>query len=62
MVLPFFHIYALNAIMTNCMQRGVKIVTLPKFEPESYVKALATFKVRTIVLRWILCWTRIHPL
>ena len=45
-VLPFFHIYAMNTIMTSGLQYGVKVVTLPKFEPEMYVKALATYKVR----------------
>jgi acyl-CoA synthetase (AMP-forming)/AMP-acid ligase II len=44
-VLPFFHIYAMNTIMTIGLQIGAKIVTLPKFDPESYIKALATYKV-----------------
>ena len=44
-VLPFFHIYAMNTVMTCGLQAGVQIVTLPKFEPEMYIKALATYKV-----------------
>lgn len=45
-MLPFFHIYAMNTIMTLGLQHGVKIITLPKFEPDMYIKALATYKVR----------------
>ena len=45
-MLPFFHIYAMNTVMTCGLQAGVQIVTLPKFEPEMYIKALATYKVR----------------
>lgn len=43
-VLPFFHIYAMNTIMTMGLQIGAKIVTLPKFEPEEYIQALVTYK------------------
>ena len=44
-VLPFFHIYAMNTIMTVGLQNGAKIVTVPKFEPDMYLKALITYKV-----------------
>jgi len=47
-VLPFFHIYAMNTIMTMGLQIGAKIVTLPKFEPEEYIQALVTYKVRIL--------------
>ena len=45
-VLPFFHIYAMNTIMTLGLQIGAKLVTLPKFEPEEYIQALVTYKVQ----------------
>ncbi len=44
-VLPFFHIYAMNTIMTLAMHLGAKIVTLPKFEPDAYILALQKYKV-----------------
>ena len=44
-VLPFFHIYGMNTIMTLGLQIGAKIVTVPRFEPEQYIKALVTYKV-----------------
>ena len=43
-VLPFFHIYSMELIMLLNMRLGNKIVTLPKFEPEMYIKALVQYK------------------
>ena len=37
-VLPFFHIYSMEMIMLMNMRLGSKIITLPKFEPEIYIK------------------------
>ena len=42
-VLPFFHIYAMELIMLYNLRSGQKMVTLPKFEPESYLKALGIY-------------------
>jgi len=43
-VLPFFHIYAMNTIMTLGLQIGAKIVTVPRFEPEMYLKCLVQYR------------------
>jgi len=43
-VLPFFHIFAMETIMIYGLRYGCKIVTLPKFEPEMFIKALVTYK------------------
>jgi acyl-CoA synthetase (AMP-forming)/AMP-acid ligase II len=43
-VLPFFHIYGMELIMLYNLRGGGKMITLPKFEPESYIKALVTYK------------------
>ena len=43
-VLPFFHIYAMNCIMIMGLRLGMKIITLPKFDPDLYLKALVTYK------------------
>ena len=43
-VLPFFHIYAMNTIMLLGLRLGMKVITLPKFDPEVYVKALSAYK------------------
>ena len=41
-MLPFFHIYAMTTIMVLGLRTGMKIITLPKFDPEMYIKARAT--------------------
>ena len=56
-VLPFFHIYAMNTIMTVGLQIGAKIVTVPRFEPEMYLKALVTHKVSYLCNEVRICRT-----
>ena len=46
-VLPFFHIYAMNCIMTFGLRLGGKLVTVPRFEPEMYISCLVNYKVST---------------
>jgi len=43
-VLPFFHIYAMNCIMTFGLRLGGKLVTVPRFEPEMYISCLVNYK------------------
>jgi len=43
-VLPFFHIFAMTAIMVTGLHLGHKVVTLPKFEPDMYLKALISYR------------------
>ena len=56
-VLPFFHIYAMNTIMTVGLQIGAKIVTVPRFEPDMYLKALVTYKVSYLCNEVRICRT-----
>ena len=50
-VLPFFHIYAMTTVMSMGLHYGLKLVTLPKFEPETYLKACVQYKVKLATLR-----------
>ena len=43
-VLPFHHIYAMMVSMVSPLRLGHRLVTLPHYEPEVYLKALATFQ------------------
>lgn len=43
-VLPFFHIYGMELIMCYGLRCGHKLITLPKFEPESFINALETYR------------------
>ncbi|XP_039310931.1 4-coumarate-CoA ligase 1 isoform X2 [Solenopsis invicta] len=46
--LPFFHIYGINVIAFPRLAFGAKIVTIPKFEPETFVKVLERNKVTVL--------------
>ena len=43
-VLPLFHIFSMNLTMSNLLLRGGKLVTLPKFEPASFLSALLRYR------------------
>lgn len=43
-VLPFFHIYGFTVSLIAKLALGCKIVTLPKFEPDSFLSTLIEHK------------------
>ncbi|XP_063364701.1 uncharacterized protein LOC134653303 [Cydia amplana] len=47
-VLPFFHIYGAEVIMFHKLSQGTKLVTLPKFEPQVFLKALENYKANIL--------------
>lgn len=44
-VLPFFHIYGMNAIVFPRLSFGGKLVTIPKFVPQMFLDILEKCKV-----------------
>ncbi|XP_046664229.1 4-coumarate--CoA ligase-like 9 [Homalodisca vitripennis] len=44
-LLPFYHIYGLVVILLNGLLHGGQVITLPKFEQESFVRTLENDKV-----------------
>ncbi|KAJ8986094.1 hypothetical protein NQ317_003389 [Molorchus minor] len=61
-VLPFFHIYGFNGIMNICLKDGCHIITIPRFSPEDYVKALVTYKPTMLfVVPSLLMFLATHP-
>lgn len=61
-VLPFFHIYGFNGIMNISMLHGLHLVTLPRFTPEEYVKALMEYKPTSLfVVPSLLLFLASHP-
>jgi 4-coumarate--CoA ligase len=44
-VLPFFHIYGLVSLMLTGLDHGAKLVTLPRFESESFLKSVHQHRV-----------------
>lgn len=47
-VLPFFHIYGMSAVMLTGLDHGAKLVTLPRFESESFLNCLYQQHVRRL--------------
>lgn len=50
-ILPFYHIYGMVVIMLSGLKGGAQIITLPKFEQDSFVKTLDTEKVINYLIR-----------
>lgn len=44
-LLPFFHIYGLVVVQFGCLQTGTRLITVPQFEPEMFLKAIQQEKV-----------------
>ncbi|WP_116101835.1 AMP-binding protein [Amycolatopsis thermalba] len=44
-VLPFFHIYGFTIILNSGLLGGAKVVTLPRFELDEYLRTLARHRV-----------------
>ena len=40
-VLPFFHIYGLSATLISKLAQGCKLITLPRFAPDTFLNVLA---------------------
>ena len=47
-VLPLYHIYGLAIIMAGRLHAGSKIVLLPRFEPNTFLRAIQDYKVSTL--------------
>jgi acyl-CoA synthetase (AMP-forming)/AMP-acid ligase II len=48
--LPFFHIYGMNVIMNTCLYQGATLVTMPRFEPEPFLEAVAEHGITRLFL------------
>lgn len=49
-VLPFFHIYGLTVLMISTLRLGTKNVTLPNFNPTTFMNALVDHKASLLHL------------
>ncbi|CAK1543235.1 unnamed protein product [Leptosia nina] len=47
-ILPFFHIYSASVIMFHKMAQGIKLVTMPKLQPDEFMQALEKFKINVL--------------
>ncbi|MGH9838760.1 MAG: AMP-binding protein [Blastocatellia bacterium] len=44
-VIPFFHAYGMFMLMMHALWRGVTVVTLPRFDPEPFLRAVEVYRV-----------------
>lgn len=49
-VLPLFHLYALEVLMISKLSLGCKIVTIPKYEPTSFIRHIVDHKATFLYL------------
>lgn len=49
-ILPFFHSYAMTTIMAMGLHYGARIITLPRFDPDMFLKALHEYKPTIVPL------------
>ncbi|CAD0197921.1 unnamed protein product [Chrysodeixis includens] len=47
-VLPFYHIYGLSIVLLHKLSVGLKVVTLPKFQPNTFTAALKEHKTNVL--------------
>ncbi len=61
--LPMFHIFGFTVVTLHGLARGNSLVTLPHFEPESFLQAIATYRVNQLLLvPPVLQFLAAHPL
>ena len=62
-VLPFFHIYGMVVVMSACLAAGATIVTMPRFDLESFLVTIAEYRIdRAYVVPPIILALAKHPL
>lgn len=49
-VLPMFHSYGLSICMLHKMSAGLKLVSVPKFQPDMFLNTLLTHKLQLLYL------------
>ncbi|CAG9788310.1 unnamed protein product [Diatraea saccharalis] len=49
-ILPLFHLYGLGIIMLHKMSAGVKLLTLPKFQPDTFLNSLKVHRSNIVYL------------
>ena len=61
--LPMFHIFGFTVVTLCGLAAGSKIVTVPRFEPEPFLKAIATYRVSRLgVVPPVMQFLALHPL
>jgi ribosome assembly protein SQT1 len=57
-LLPLSHIYGLVVIAQGSTWRGDEVIILPKFELQSFLNAIQTYKIQSLYLVSRMCLSR----
>ncbi|XP_053608885.1 uncharacterized protein LOC128674409 [Plodia interpunctella] len=49
-ILPMFHAYGLSILMLHKLSQGLKLVTLPRFQPDTFLTALLEYRINMLYL------------
>lgn len=49
-VLPFFHIYGMQVLMNGVLHRGAKMVTMPRFDLEEFLRLIEEYRVTRVAV------------
>jgi acyl-CoA synthetase (AMP-forming)/AMP-acid ligase II len=61
--LPMYHIFGLTVVLLSGLATGMMLVTVPRFEPESFLKAVQDHRVTHLaVVPPVLQFLALHPL
>jgi acyl-CoA synthetase (AMP-forming)/AMP-acid ligase II len=61
--LPMFHIYGFTVVLLSGLMRGMTLVTVPRFEPEPFLRAVQDYHVTHLaVVPPVLQFLALHPL
>jgi acyl-CoA synthetase (AMP-forming)/AMP-acid ligase II len=61
-VLPFFHIYGMSVLMNAALSRGATIVTMPRFDMETFLRLIQEYRVtRAFLVPPIVLGLAKHP-
>ncbi|XP_071949901.1 uncharacterized protein [Antedon mediterranea] len=44
-LLPIFHIFGMTAVLMSSLYQGARVVTIPRFEPEMFLKTIQDYKI-----------------
>lgn len=61
-VLPFFHIYGFTITTLLMMLKGVRALTLPRFQPDTYIQTFKDYKINFVyVAPPLILFLTMHP-
>ncbi|XP_033111417.1 4-coumarate--CoA ligase 1-like [Anneissia japonica] len=62
-LLPIFHIFGMTAVLMSSLYQGTRVVTIPRFEPELFLKTIQDYKITHMpVVPPVILFLAKHPL